>query len=75
LFGSFKSAAPTLGKNVTNFQVVTNPGQVMGLGLNLFKAVLQQGAWHLVFVVICRVVLVTVLTAFHNITWVWGHGR
>lgn len=60
---SFKSAAPTLGKNVTNFQVITNPGQVMGIGLNLFKAVLQQGAWHLVFgdLIGCGV---TVLTAF-----------
>jgi len=63
IVSSFKAAAPTLGKNITNFQVVTNPGQVMGIGLNLFKAVLQQGAWHLVFgdLIGCGV---TVLTAF-----------
>lgn len=49
IVSSFKAAAPTLGKNVTNFQVVTNPGQVMNTGLGLFKAILQMGVWHLVF--------------------------
>src|ERR1039457_5903858 len=39
IVSSFKAAAPTLGKNVTNYQIVTNPGQVMNIGLGLFKAI------------------------------------
>ena len=69
---SFKAAAPFLGKNVTGFTLVTNPGQVMNTGVSLFTTLLKMAAshlWHadLLGVFVSAITALLVLFAFMGV--------
>jgi len=69
---SFKAAAPYLGQNISGFQLVTNPGQVMNTGVGLFTTVLKMGAshlWHadLLGVFVSAITALLVLFAFMGV--------